>query len=233
MSHGELLALVLSSYVASTWAFERWRRFRRRLSSVSLKELSRPHIRRVLAPLGAAAEPVISALETASAGVFRLPAAQITARAVTNLTPAQQALLDATLALSAAHEETSGLERYRAASQAVSFARKARQLGPPAAYLESLAIFGFLSDVFTEDFYLWRTRRLLERAQALAPEDPLLQLAVALRAAVAGEPSESVTALARALYHARDDAFVIARIQAAPYVWELSPGLVEETRRRK
>ncbi len=225
MSHAELLALVVTSYLASTWGFERWRRFRRRLSNVSLRELSRPHARRVLAPLGAAAEPVIRALETSA-----LDEARVAAAALPKLTPPQTALLTAVLALSEAHAATTELARYRSATRAVSAARRARELGAPAAYLEAIALLGFLADVVTQDLRLWQARRLLERAEGLSPPDPLLQLAAALHAAVAGQPSESVAALARALYHARDDAFVIARIQAAPYVWELSPGLVEETR---
>ena len=228
MSHLELLALVSTSYLLSLWGLERWRRFRRRVSSVTRRELTRPHVRRALAPLGAQAETVIAALER-----FDLPAGRAAAKALEGLTPQQEGLLSAAVGLCDAFSQGSDLARYRAASEALVGARRARQLGPTAAYLESLALLGFLSDSLTEDLRLWQTGRRLSQATLLSPDEPLLQLAAALRSAIAGQPSDCVAALARALYHARADAFVIDCISSVPLVEELSPGLADEARRSK
>ncbi len=74
-------------------------------------------------------------------------------------------------------------------------ARRARTLGTSeASYLEVLVLLGFLSDGLTEDLRLWQSRRLLTRA-GRGPDDPLLQLALALRSAAAGQQAEAVAAL--------------------------------------
>lgn len=226
MSHGELLALVSFSYLVSLWGLERWQRFRGRVSVASRRALARPHVRRALAPLGEAAAPVIARLEA-----HDLAGAQVLAKPLCALPAPQPALLEAVLALVEATGQPGELGRYRAGSRAVRAARRAHALGSPALYVEGLALLACLSDGLTEDLRLWQGRRVLERALGLRPDDPLPQLGLSLRAALAGQPELAVAALGRALYHGRGDRFIAELVLAVPLVEELAPGLAEEARR--
>ena len=229
MGHAELLVVVTSSYLLSLWGLERWRRFGKRVSSHSRRELSQPHLRRALGPLWSIAangDALLTALERRDPQARALAAA-----AASGLAPPQRALLAAAVGLWEAEQQTSVFQRYRLARRALRQARAARALGVPAAYLECLLLLGILSDGLIEDLRLWQTGRLLRHWLRRQPGDPLLQLALALRCAVGGAPTEAVAALARALYHARGDPFVASCILAFPLVEELAPGLAAEARR--
>ncbi len=238
MGHLELILLATTSYLASLWLIGRWRRWRGKPSAVSLAELGRPHLRRALEPVvkDASRQPGLGS-SRAEALVTALEADDLErGRALQrDLTPALEApkaaLLEAAIGLVAAGRERSAFSRHRLAVRSLRQARRARPLGIEAVYLEVLVLLNFLSDGLTEDIRLLQSRRLLKGATGRASEDPLLQLAHALRSAVAGQQAESIAALARAFYHARGDRFVATRILAAPFVEELSPSLMEEARR--
>jgi hypothetical protein len=238
MGHLELIALMTLSYLASLWGIERWRRWGRRTSEVSLAVLGRPHLRRALAPVSSAWEALgIQVSDRGRALIDRLEtgdvaqARQLWVGLSPGLDDEHNALLEAAIELVAAGIQPSALRRHRSAVRARHASRRARGLGLPAIYLEVLVLLGFLSDSLTADLRLWQSKRLLALAARLAPADPLLQLASAQRSARAGQSAEAIAALARALYHARGDRFVATLIASAPFVEELSPGLVEEARR--
>jgi len=235
VGHLELILLATTSYLASLWLIERWRRWRGRPSNVSLAELGRPHLRRALDAVVKAApgamsrdrsEALLAALEGGDLEKSRALASDLTVE----LDAPQAALLEAAVDLVAAGLQRSAFSRHRLAVRSLRAARRAHPVGIEAVYLEVLALLDFLSDGLTEDVRLLQSRRLLKRA-GRESEDPLLQLATALRSAVAGQQAESIAALARAFYHARGDRFVAGRILAAPFVEELSPSLAEEARR--
>jgi hypothetical protein len=236
MGHLELILLATTSYLGSLWLIGRWRRWRGKPSIVSLAELGRPHLRRAL-------DPVVKALSGSESGGNRSEALLAALEAgdlekgrslQRDLMPAldapKAALLEAAIGLVAAGLERSAFSRHRLAVRSLRAARQARSLGIEAIYLEVLVLLDFLSDGLTEDVRLLQSRRLLKRAAGRASEDSLVQLALALRSAVAGQQAESIAALARAFYHARGDRFVAGRILAAPFVEELSPSLMEEAR---
>ncbi len=237
MGHLQLFLLATTSYLASLWLIERWRRWGRRPSSVSLEELGRPHLRRALAPVlkaiapsdpeGGRGEALLAALEARDLAKSRALQRDL----APGLDAPSLALLDAAVELVAASLERSAFLRHRLAERALRASRRARPLGIEAVYLEALVLLNFLSDGLTEDVRLWQSRRLLTRAAGRGSEDPLLQLAFALRGAVAGQQAEAIAALARAFYYAREDRFVAGRILATPFVEELSPSLMEEARR--
>jgi hypothetical protein len=237
MSHLELILLATTSYLASLWLIERWRRWGRKPSPISLTELGRPHLRRALGPVLKAlsrseprdqrGEELLATLEAGNLEGSRTLQRDLAAA----LDAPNAALLEATVALVAAEAQRSSFARHGLAVRSLRAARRARAVGVEAVYLEVLLLLGFLSDGLTEDLRLWQSRRLLARAADRELGDPILQLAAALRSAVAGQQAEAVAALARAFYHARDDRFVAGRILAAPFVEELSPSLIEEARR--
>jgi hypothetical protein len=237
MGHLELILLATTSYLGSLWVLERWRRSGRKPSLVSLAELGRPHLRRVLAPVvraiapldpeGARAAELLAALEGRDPELGR----QLSRDLAPGLGAPTAALLEAAVELVAASTGSSSFARYRAAVRARRASRRARPVGIEAVYLEILILLGFLSDGLTEDLRLLQSKRLLRRISEPRSEDPLVQLAAALQSAASGQPAEAVAALARAFYHARDDRFIAGLILAAPFVEELSPSLREEARR--
>jgi hypothetical protein len=237
VGHLELVLLATTSYLASLWVIERWRRWSRKPSSVSLEELGRPHLRRALAPIAKAlaardpqdhrVEELLAALEARD-----LEKGRVLRRVLApELDAPRAALLEATVELVEASAERSAFVRHGLAVRALRAARRARSLGIEAIYLEVLILLDFLSDGLTEDVRLLQSRRLLRAAATRGSDDPLLQLALALRSAAAGQQAEAIAALARAFYYAREDGFVAGRILAAPFVEELSPSLMEEARR--
>lgn len=241
MGHLELILLATTSYLGSLWVIERWRRFGRKPSRVSLEQLGRPHLRRALEPVlrafapadpqGARGAELLRALEARDLERSRALNRELSAGLEAPLEPPLAALLDAAIELVAAEAGRSSFARYGAAVRSRRASRRARAVGVEAVYLEVLALLGFLSDSLTEDVRLLQSRRLLQRVSKPSSEDPLVQLAAALRSASGGQPAEAVAALARAFYHARDDRFIAGMILAAPFVEELSPSLREEARR--
>jgi hypothetical protein len=237
VGHLELALLATTSYLASLWLIERWRRWRRRPSSVSLEELGRPHLRRVWAPIAKAltgrnpqdhrVDELLALLEARELEKSRA----LQRILATELDAPRAALLEAGVELVAASVERSAFTRHGLAVRALRAARRARSLGIEAVYLEVLILLDFLSDGLTEDIRLLQSHRLLRAAASRGSDDPLLQLAIALRSAAVGQQAEAIAALARAFYYAREDGFVAGRILAAPVVEELSTSLREEARR--
>ena len=139
-------------------------------------------------------------------------------------------LVEAVLALSRAQLEPRRLARYRLAARARRLARQVMVGGsaPEPVYVWLQATLGYLTDSVNLELVLWQSGQLLRRALAQHGQAPLLHLAAALRASVAGETAECLQALARALYHSQNDPFVAALILGLPRIGELAPGLAAE-----
>ncbi len=131
-------------------------------------------------------------------------------------------------------EAARGLPRWLRASEARGLSRKALRAepGPAPVCLWAVASLGYLTDGTNLEIVGWRSGRLLARALARHPEEPLLHVAAALRASVLGEPAETLAALGRALYHAsgRGERALAEGIAALPRLAELSPGLCAQAR---
>jgi hypothetical protein len=229
VTHFWLLTAVSASYLGTILVYRRLRVLWGRAHGLPPELLRQLDVGVVLASLRREAprlEPLVDHLERGDPSAAQ---AAWTALAEELPAPARN-LVEAVLALSQAHREPRRLARYRLAARARRLVggALARGSAPEPAYLWLQATLGYLTDSVNLELVLWQSGRLLRRSLALNNQAPLLHLAAALRASVAGATAECLQALARALYHSQDDPFVASLILGLPRIGELAPALAAE-----
>ncbi len=232
MDHLALIALVSLSYVATILAYRRVRLLFRRSQGLPPRLLRRLHVRAALAPLVAEAPELAEVAELLEVG--RVAEARATWQLLAaSLRADRRPWVESLLSLAEAERAPGLVRRYQAAARGRALAAAARRGTTAAApvYLQVVASLGYLTDPLNLDLALWQSGRLLRRSLQAGPAEPLLHLAAALRAAVAGETAEALQALARALYHARTDAFLASLVADLPRIEELAPTLAAEAGR--
>ncbi|MHB1843708.1 MAG: hypothetical protein ACYCWW_02585 [Deltaproteobacteria bacterium] len=225
MGHVELAALVAASYGGSLVAYRRVRLLLGRRAGLRPEQLRGITLETALGPLLRRHPTLAKAIARARAGE---PGAAALDVATLGLAPTELAWARSAFALFEAERTRGTFGRYRIAARARRLARFARRSEEPAAlYLWAAATLGYLTDWVNLELVHWHTGVLLTRALKRHPEEPLLHLAMALRASVQGDPAETFEELGRALYHAggRGDRSVAQRLLSLPELAELAPGL--------
>jgi hypothetical protein len=239
VTHLELLLAISASYGASLLLYERWRRFRGRARGLSPKALRRVHYQGVLAPLLLQAPQALAGAipeigQAATRGDLVEARSRWTALASEpgSLIPeGTRSWVEAALLLGEAEQALGTWRRYELAARARWAARRASRRSPSSAgprYLWLLANLGYLADPLNSELVLLHSGWALRRALEICGPDPLLYLAAALRATVAGRTVEATDALARALYHGRGDRFIAGVIAGLPSISELAPTLADQ-----
>lgn len=126
-----------------------------------------------------------------------------------------------------------GTERVKLCEEALEDCRRAgagARMAPPglaglAAHLETLGI-----SVWTLEIAAFRVRRRLDRIERRAPHAPFVHLTRAHLAALLGDGESAMEHLARALYHARGEAFYARVIGGSSYVERVRPSLSARAR---
>lgn len=239
MTNLELVATVSASYVGSLLVYERLRRVTGRASGFPPAALRRAHLQAVFAPLlRLVPEPLVGPIDAvgrlAAAGDLAEARARWTALSAQPDAPLPaptRTWVEAALLLGEAEHARDSWRRYVLAARARWNAHSASRLNPRSAaprYLWLSASLGYLVDPLNLELVLLHSHWVLRRALEACGPDPLLYLATAQRAAVAGRTAEVADALARALYYGRGDRFVALAIVELPSVGELAPRLAEQ-----
>ncbi len=224
VDHLGLTLLVSASYLATILVYRRARLWVRRSAGFPPRLLARLHARAALQPLVREAPELNELIEPLEVG--RLAEARESWKLLAaSLRADRRPWVEALLALAEAQREPRFWPRYKLAARARSLAREARRSTAEAApsYLHALASLGYLCDPLNLERVLFTTGRARRAALRARPQEPLLHLAVSLRAATAGETAEALQALARALYHARGDRFVASLVASRPRIEDLDP----------
>jgi hypothetical protein len=234
-----LVATVSASYVGSLLVYERLRRVTGRARGFPPKTLRRAHQQAVFAPLlRLLPEPLVGPLDAVGrlAAAGQLVEARARWAALVAMPPAPlpepaRPWVEAALLLGEAEHARDPWRRYVLAARARWSAHLAARLSPNSAaprYLWLNASLGYLVDPLNLELVLLHSHWVLRRAFAACGPDPLLYLASAQRAAVAGQSGDVADALARALYYGRGDRFIALVIVELPSVGELAPRLAEQ-----